>query len=222
MSTDTKTEDLTYKIGRKEASEFLSVTTRTLDRYIRNGKVSSRYSNGRIWLSKEELAGLKQEREGEFVNVIDRDLLSSTSIDDDRKKEDTGAHSVQTEDSKINISSTPRSISNAQIFEKLHNELKKDIKQKQERLEVANYRVGQLEAQLRNTIPMLEYHRENYKKKKIEEELRGKIHQASAVINKLNVRLEHQKMIKRVFLATLVIILALQPIWLLIHFNNFF
>ena len=52
------------------------------------------------------------------------------------------------------------------LFKALYEGVKEELSEKQERLEIANYRVGQLETQVRNSIPMLEYHRENYEKLK--------------------------------------------------------
>jgi len=101
------------------------------------------------------------------------------------------------------------------IYKKLFTELQEEVKEKQERLEVANYRVGQLEAQVRNSIPMLEYHRENYEKKKKEEKLKKEVYESSAVIKRLKYKLKSESLMKRIFIITLLIILSLQPLWLL-------
>ena len=97
----------------------------------------------------------------------------------------------------------------------MFTELQEEVKEKQERLEVANYRVGQLEAQVRNSIPMLEYHRENYEKKKKEEKLKKEVYESSAVIKRLKYKLKSESLMKRIFIITLLIILSLQPLWLL-------
>ena len=54
-------------IGKKEAAEYLGVTTRTLERHIQSGKLSVRYqpsSNGEIALfDLEELKNFREDRE---------------------------------------------------------------------------------------------------------------------------------------------------------------
>ena len=54
-------------IGKKEAAEYLGVTTRTLERHIQSGKLSVRYqpsSNGEIALfDLEELENFRENRE---------------------------------------------------------------------------------------------------------------------------------------------------------------
>ncbi len=228
MSNTTSTGEKAYGLGRKEASEMLGVSTRTLDRYIRKGKLSTRYVSGRIWLSKEEVLGLSSSRSSHYVDGSDNVSTVSVSVDSDSQIIDDVSSQVgqaskifqEKTHSEPEISATPQRISSdTKTYEKIFNELREEVREKQERLEIANYRVGQLEAQIRNCIPMLEYHRENYKKKQIEEKLRGEINQSSKVIKLLNHRVSQQKTLKTIFLAALVIILALQPLWLLSYFN---
>ncbi len=54
-----------YDIDRDAAAKLLNVTTRTIDRYIRSGRLSARHANGRIFLSNRELKHLKT---GIFIN----------------------------------------------------------------------------------------------------------------------------------------------------------
>lgn len=53
--------NLNYNISREEASELLNISTRTLDRYIRRGKLSYRKVANRVLLAREELDKLKDE-----------------------------------------------------------------------------------------------------------------------------------------------------------------
>ena len=105
-------------------------------------------------------------------------------------------------------------------FKILFLDLKEELKEKQERLEVANYRVGQLEAQLRNSIPMLEYRQEKYELDKAKEELKTQLNESNTVIKRLSLGIKYEKFNKRLFLIILLIILALQPLWMLIYWPS--
>ncbi|MFH1284491.1 MAG: hypothetical protein ABIH78_02790 [Candidatus Peregrinibacteria bacterium] len=105
------------------------------------------------------------------------------------------------------------------VYKNLFNELKEEVREKQERLEIANYRVGQLEAQVKNSIPMLEYHREKFTARRQEEELSEKISQQESVITRLAKKLKYEKISKRMFLVILMIIIALQPLWLILIYK---
>ena len=62
-------------IDRKTASRMLRVSVRTIDRYIRRGKLSAHESNGRIWLDKKEVM---QYTPG-FINKVEPPAVSIKS-----------------------------------------------------------------------------------------------------------------------------------------------
>lgn len=56
-----KTAEDRYIVSRSEAARFLRITTRSLDRYIRAGKLSAaRADNGQVFLGQKELATFKK------------------------------------------------------------------------------------------------------------------------------------------------------------------
>ncbi|MDA1060192.1 MAG: hypothetical protein O3B47_00160 [bacterium] len=198
---------------------------RTLDRYIKSKKLSTRTIAGRIWLDKGDIGRFKSEGYGQIkVDNVDMSTLKK-SIDNRSRQVDNGVDRIDKVDVFDGDSAGFKMRKNdaeGGTYKKLFNELREEIKEKQERLEIANYRVGQLEAQLRNSIPMLEYHRENYEKKRFEENLNKKLEQSTNLIKKLSIKLKQSNFIKRIFIIILLIILALQPLWLLPHLDNIF
>ena len=209
-----------YNLSRESASRFLKVSIRTLDRYIRSKKVSTQIIDGRIWLNKEELEAFKMGRGG--VIRVDSGHVSTDrmSMDDNVDNMDNvevfSQDNVQTMSGK---SGRTRSQGSGEAYKNLYDELRKELEEKQGRLEIANYRVGQLEAQLKSSIPMLEYHRERYEIKKAEDELKGKINESENLIKRLSLSIKYEKFSKRIFLIILLIILALQPLWLIVYLN---
>ena len=55
---------ISHDIDRKTAGDMLGVSVRTIDRYIRAGKLYARQKQGRIWLDKKNVASFS---EGEYV-----------------------------------------------------------------------------------------------------------------------------------------------------------
>jgi hypothetical protein len=103
------------------------------------------------------------------------------------------------------------------IYQKLYEELKQELKIKQERLEGANYRVGQLEAQLEiqknETVPLLEYK----KILQLEEAKVEKAQEALGIVEgklkTFQTRLKEERLNKNIYLLVLFILLLLQPLW---------
>ncbi len=207
-----------FNISRKAASELLKISIRTVDRYVKLKRVSSRVVNGRIWLDRDEIDLLKSGQESQ-VRVVNRDVSTlKTSIDNVDNIEIVD-HDFVDNLSTMSNKTRPRE---ENTYKKLYEELKEELNEKQERLEIANYRVGQLESQVKNSIPMLEYHHERFMLKRSEEDLQEKLTESTGIIKRLATNLKQAKLSKRIFLIILLIILALQPLWLLPHLNNLF
>ena len=202
----------TYKIDRKAASKMLKVSVRTVDRYIKDRKLSTRNVDGRVWLSREEIEAYRDRRssisEPSNVDMSRREVSTDVMVDKGEVYEEGSVHTLST---------TPkRERETKGIYRKLFQELREELQEKQERLEIANYRVGQLEAQLRNSIPMLEYHRENHEKLQKRQQLEEEIGQIQDRIQHINRKLSYERFNKRLFVTILLVVLALQPLWLLL------
>ncbi|MCK9186325.1 hypothetical protein M0P48_02710 [Candidatus Gracilibacteria bacterium] len=206
----------TYSLDRKTASRLLKVSIRTLDRYIKAKKLSSRVDSGHIWLNKEEVRKFKSGRLSTvIVDDVDMstprmsiDMTMGTSIDNVDKVEVIEAKDKQKVPKEEN-----------EIYKKLYFDVKEELNMKQERLEMANYRVGQLESQLRSSIPMLEFHRDKYQADKEKQELKDKIEIKEKEVKEVFSRVKIERFNKRILLIILLFTLALQPFWLFLYYR---
>ena len=138
-----------YTVARETAAETLGISTRTLDRYIKRGKLRTKSVGGRnVLIHEKDLAQFARKLSGGKSRPAKRTTHSM-------KREFEGeAVEVATENVE------------EKVFRELYEEANKDLKTKQEKLEAASFRVGQLEAQLKSSVPLLEF-------KQREETLRG-------------------------------------------------
>lgn len=223
-----------YEIDRKAASKLLKVSVRTVDRYIAKNKLKIFKRDGRIWLDKKELQRLKGQKEVD--NDVDmstptmsidrtRVIPVDTSIDNDDNVYSHDAeknpkisqkhhnYRVDNRTRNIDISESTKSEIEEQVYKRLFTELQQELKEKQERLEGANYRVGQLEARLKDSVPLLDYNRalttERAEKEAIRKNLDSQQFEAEQLINAL----KEEKFNKKVYLIILFILLLLQPLW---------
>lgn len=178
------------KISRAEAAKLLSVSVRTIDRYIRSGRLSSQKLDKAIFLSRKEILALA---------TVDKNDVSTASV--------STAVDVDNLSELVDSVSTPTSekaLPNNKIFEELYYKLQEDNKEKQQRLEIANYRVGQLESQIQSSIPLIEH-------KKNQEDLKTLYSQFTIAQKALT----KQTILKWILILILLILLALQPLWLI-------
>lgn len=204
-----------YNLSREAACRLLKVSIRTVDRYVKAKRLSTMIVDGRIWLSREDVEGFLMSKGA--GQVIDNNRVSTADMSSSQPVDDMDTVEVFNQGSVHKLSTQRRTVrDSSDTFKNLYEELKEEVREKQERLEIANYRVGQLESQVRNSIPMLEYHREHFERQKLEEELRSKLDESSGLIKKLSTKLKYAKLGKRLYIAVLLVILALQPLWLLL------
>jgi hypothetical protein len=204
---------ISQKISRKDASKLLKVSMRTVDRYVKCGKLSMSTVGSHVFLDRLELLELKKSRQ--VVDTYRHDLSIDKLVDrvdkEEPEKEEL-VYSVSTRKAQ------PQS-KNSKIYEKLFSELRTELHERQERLEIANYRVGQLETQLRNSIAIHDYHREKFLRDKDETELKNKIQESDSIIRRMVYKLKYEKLIKKMYLLLMLIIIALQPLWLLVIYK---
>jgi len=205
-----------YNLDRKAASRLLKVSVRTVDRYVKKKVLTAQNVGGRVWLNKEEVNGfVSNQNQPNFTPTSDTYDAMSTPLTTIDILDDTAPQNDPTV-STSRISKSLKEVQASQFFKVLYEKTKDELGEKQERLEIANYRVGQLEAQLKNSIPILEYHREAAEKKLEKAKLLQQLENAKKYISGLSKKAKFEEYNKKIFLTSLLVILALQPLWLLL------
>lgn len=102
------------------------------------------------------------------------------------------------------------------IYQKLYEELKEEYRLNQKRIESANYKVGQLEAQIESMIPMLEYRKQKEQFRKLESGLKVQIEKREIQLKKARRLVQSEQLNKWIFAILAVSLIVLQPIiWLM-------
>jgi hypothetical protein len=213
-----------YNLSRAKAAKLLGVSVRTVDRYIAGKKLSIERIDGRIWLSEHEVlafnkgSGVVDSSGGNSKDRVDKHMHGS------RQYVDTVHDSVDV----VNIDTVDimsrhdkgKERPTTNFYEKLYHSTKKELNQKQERLEIANYRVGQLEAQIKNSISMLEYHQQNSEEFQKMKLLAANITENKDKFDALKREVRYERLNKKILAIVLLFLLALQPIWILLVYKS--
>lgn len=205
----TKTE-ATY-VDRDQASEILKVSTRTLDRYIRKYKFKTRKDGRRVLIKRVDVDRIIQDQIGQFVdlkneNLQDAEQAKSTSL----AVKNIKVESVRNEEDK------QKEKDEEKVYKNLYTEAKKELKEKQERLDAATYRVGQLESQVKSMVPMLEFNRKEKELKEARHTIEQKEVEKVEVVHRLERLLKNERIAKWTYLAFAGLLLAVWPVLFLI------
>lgn len=115
---------ITLNIDRKTASKLLGVSVRTIDRHIRTGKLPAYRENGRIWLNKEEVKNFNKIGKIPERQSIDAGYPVYIHQQQNRKTQE------------------------GDFYKDLYEEAKNALSDYRQKLDQANYRIGQLESQM--------------------------------------------------------------------------
>lgn len=105
------------------------------------------------------------------------------------------------------------------VYKNLFEEAKEELKRKQELLEGANYRVGQLEAMLKDTVPLLDHQRALNSEKYTQQQLQESFELQLVKTQEIEKKLKEEATDKKLYLILLFIILLLQPLWLFLAYR---
>ena len=151
-----------YTISREEAATTLGVSTRTLDRYLKDKKLKYKTIGRSVFVHSGELAKLVEKLKAKRAKSVKKNTRP--------KHEPT-----RTAEPIVTVENNTEE----KIFRELYTDSLSELRGKQEKLEAASFRVGQLEAQLKNSVPLLEYkqkedelQQENNKLKQLSESTR--------------------------------------------------
>ena len=119
-------------LTRPQAAKYLGVSTRTLDRYVAQNKISVVREKGHVLLRISELDILHQQK-----NPVAAQVISDISTSENNEN----LHEIH---EKI------------QKYKTLYDEAKIGLEQRDDMLRQMHYQLGVMETEAKGTIPMLE------------------------------------------------------------------
>lgn len=215
-------------LTREDAAKALKVSIRTIDRYIRRGMFEVQKMDRNVLIFKPSFERYYQEHVGqgdvtpppaesavgEASGAIETIEVSET----DTSEAGATMHSHVAEPLRGGPHHHNYELQPVAIYKGLYEELKTKYDEQVKRLEGAHYRVGQLEAQLKNMVPLLEYRKEQKRLATLDRQYNDDIRQAKVRVIETRRLAESERFNKNVYIALVYGLLALQPVfWLFLQ-----
>ena len=191
----------TYNVTREVASKSLNISTRTIDRYIKSGKLSYKKIANKVILAKEEVLSLQQE----FSTL--RQELNSEIV----SQGETPITQPKTS-SNTNLS-TNKGLEDAidQKIEKfflIFKEKDKMLEEKNKVIFMLQQRVGELEGKIKHMVALPDYTKEKQEaiieKQKLEEK-----------ISQLKGAIKNEKVKNLVFIGLSLVFIAVAALFIM-------
>lgn len=205
----------TLYVDRIEASKILKVSTRTVDRYMRKHRFKTRKDGRRVLIKRTDVDKIIKDHIGRMIDINDDNLNTILSTDEKATKKDN-VSSLAVKNIKVTKINKETASVEQEIYKELYHETKKDLGEKQERLEAATYRVGQLESQVKSMVPMLDYNKKDKALKEAHSIIDQKTKQGDETIRKMEIKLRSETIAKWVYLSLVGLLLVAEPILFLL------
>lgn len=151
----------TYNVTREVASKSLNISTRTIDRYIKSGKLSYKKIANKVLLAKEEVLELKQE----FATLHQE--LNTEIISQSGTSQNTSLANKSDLEDAID--------QKVEKFFLIFKEKEKMLEEKNKVIFVLQQRVSELESKIQHMVALPDYNKEKQEaiieKQKLEEKI---------------------------------------------------
>lgn len=141
-----------FNIDRQSAAKVLSVSVRTIDRYIASGEIRKVKTRGRTWLANDDIKRLLSQAGGAKRDTVASHFFPDVSRDDSESE----VVSKLRKDPQIKQKEEVLSDNNNLNYKKLYTEAKEELVNKNKKLQQAIYRIGQLETKIKQMVPQIE------------------------------------------------------------------
>lgn len=156
----------TYNVTRESAAKVLGVSTRTIDRYVKSGKLSYKKVANKVLLAKEEIAEMQKDFSA-LRQEVNTEVVSQT----------TPVTSSGGGITTVNPNLEKAIDEKIEKFFLIFNEKDKILEEKNKVIFMLQQRVGELETKLKTMVALPDYTREKQEamieKQKLEEKITG-------------------------------------------------
>ncbi|HCW32395.1 MAG: hypothetical protein UT55_C0087G0005 [Candidatus Peregrinibacteria bacterium GW2011_GWE2_39_6] len=186
-----------FTLTREEAARRLNISIRTLDRYIRRNYFNVKKIDRSIWISRPS-----------FENYYAKNIQSESQGNDQSPQEE--AIIPVSISPSLHEHSYEKDLSMGSFYKEIYQELKNKYDEQQKRLEGAHYRVGQLEAQIKSMVPMIEFKKEQNRLLLVAKQQEDVAKEANITVNRLSRLFRSERLNKQIYTGLVYLLLFVQ------------
>jgi hypothetical protein len=197
---------MSYTNTREEAALLLEISTRTLDRYVKGGKIRAKRKGKIVYIHDEDIAMMRSE---------DPELVRPT----DSQRKNTGwseSPEIVIFDEPSNAGSFSRKPTTVDYRDLYEDSLRK-IAEKDHIIQDLSYRAGHAESELKNSVSLIEFKKQTFLLESAKAKTDEDIKLAESEVLKLREEVTQSKFVLYL-LIVLVAVMIIVSSFLLLYF----
>jgi hypothetical protein len=190
-----------YNITRADAAEKLSVSTRSVDRYVKSGKLRSKKEGKIIYIHSGDIENLSGESKQETAQVImpKEKTQSYTQGAPSYTQEKQSSHSKDLMDAQSRAT-----------LEKIYLDMKHDIKTKDQAIQDLSIKLGQAQEIAKNSVSLIEFKKSQFLLEESKGHIAGENTQLKETASQLGTKLKYEKTTNYILISfCIILVLAL-------------
>lgn len=194
-----------YSITRQEAAEKLSISTRSVDRYIKAWKLRSRKEGKIIYIHSADIDNMIGWSEDKKPEVI---MPSEKKTYTQEKREETESHSGS--------STAVMDAQSRATLEKIYLDLRSEIKQKDTAIQELSIKLWQAQEIAKNSVSLVEFKKSQFLLEESKGHISGELTQVKKEAWELKQKLKYEKSTNIILIIFCVILMiGLGFLWFL-------
>jgi hypothetical protein len=185
---------MSYILTRQEASIILWISTRSVDRYIKWGKIRAKKIWRTVMLNEEDVDNIKTW-DSNIIEIKQEVITPEQQSKEKQKNEEK----LKTSIGKLNNDDISK-------IDLIYDDLRNEIKEKDKKIENLSLHLWKMEEVVKNSISMLEFKKSQFLLEESKNWVKNELEKSKLEQEKLKIKLEEKSKLN-IILAILIVIL---------------
>lgn len=182
-----------YKYTRQEAADMLGISTRSVDRYIKSGKLRSKKDGKIVYVKWSDVETLMWGGQTQQEVIVPQAKTESKSV---AKKSDSNQSTA--------------------VLENIYQDLKKEIQHKDETIQELSQKLWRAEEMVKNSVSLVEFKKSQFLLEESKGHMNKEVEEIKKEKEKLQGDLKYEKTTNLILIVFVVVLLAVAAtIWFL-------
>lgn len=184
-----------YKYTRQDAAEMLGISTRSVDRYIKSGKLRSKKDGKIVYVKWSDVEALMWWGQTQQEVIVPNESVSSQTKTVAKKDEHKKSSAV---------------------LENIYQDLKKEIQYKDETIQDLSQKLWRAEEMVKNSVSLVEFKKSQFLLEESKGHMNKEVDEIKKEKEKLQGELKYEKTTNLILIVFVVVLLAVAAtIWFL-------